>query len=127
MCHIQRLGSFNESDCLKNIVKDLYHYEAIIRSYTSLDLRHPDEEVPPLTQTLSIIPNLLQACRFTSMSKSSDKVVAHMWEDSSYSNRLKMLMMMKAFYVRTITFNRAVGYIESGEHRSLGPSSDPLQ
>uniref|UniRef100_A0A3B4AKF2 Interleukin-12 subunit alpha n=1 Tax=Periophthalmus magnuspinnatus TaxID=409849 RepID=A0A3B4AKF2_9GOBI len=112
MCGTQRSGSFNENECWKNIVKDLAHYEAIISSYIELkDLRHPDEEVPPLRQTLQMIQNLLKVCI------QHIKTIGLWVRNSSYSNRQKMLMMMRAFHIRTITFNRAVGYIASGDAR----------
>ncbi|XP_072313062.1 interleukin-12 subunit alpha [Eucyclogobius newberryi] len=117
MCRIQRNGSYSQNECFKNIEKDLTHYEAIISSYIRLELRSPDEEMPPLTQTLQIIQNLLKSCPFTSTEKSSVKDASR-WEDSSYSNRGRMLEMMRAFHIRTITFNRAVGYIASGEHKN---------
>ncbi|XP_033833309.1 interleukin-12 subunit alpha [Periophthalmus magnuspinnatus] len=113
-----------KNECWKNIVKDLAHYEAIISSYIELkDLRHPDEEVPPLRQTLQMIQNLLKSCPFTLTEEGSVKEdVSGLWvRNSSYSNRQKMLMMMRAFHIRTITFNRAVGYIASGEHMTPGP------
>lgn len=43
-------------------MKDLAHYEAIIKSYINTQLRYPKEEVPLLSQTLQIIHNLFEVC-----------------------------------------------------------------
>lgn len=43
--------------------------------------------------------------------------VAQMWGSDTYTNRQEMCKMMRGFYVRAITINRAMGYISSGEHR----------
>lgn len=40
-----------------------------------------------------------------------------MWSSDTFSNRQEMCEMMRGFYIRTITINRAVSYISSGEHR----------
>ncbi|KAK7882662.1 hypothetical protein WMY93_028836 [Mugilogobius chulae] len=118
LCGIQRKGPFSENECFKNIAKDLVDYEAIISSYIKLqNLRSPAEEVPPLNRTLQIIHNLLKSCNFTWTEKASVEENA-MWGKSSFDNRQKMLMIMRAFHIRTITFNRAVGYIASGEHKN---------
>lgn len=42
---------------------------------------------------------------------------AQMWGDDTFSNRQEMCKMMRGFYARTITINRAMGYISSGDHR----------
>lgn len=42
---------------------------------------------------------------------------ADMWRNDSFTNRQKMCKMMRGFYVRAITINRAMGYISSGDHR----------
>ncbi|XP_020784138.1 interleukin-12 subunit alpha [Boleophthalmus pectinirostris] len=119
MCRTQRSGSFNKNECWKNIVKDLTHYEAMISSYIKLEnLRRPQEEVPPLEKTVQIIQNLLKSCPCTSTKDASvEEDVSRLWTRDSYSNRQQMLMMMRAFHIRTITFNRAVGHMASGKHK----------
>uniref|UniRef100_A0A8C6SBL3 Interleukin-12 subunit alpha n=1 Tax=Neogobius melanostomus TaxID=47308 RepID=A0A8C6SBL3_9GOBI len=99
--------ALNKSECLENIYKDLVYYEGIISTYIELDLLNRDKVVPPLEQTLHILRDLKVCIKC---------VVGEQWETNSYSNRQKMFKMMKAFHIRTITFNRAVGYIASGEH-----------
>lgn len=45
------------------------------------------------------------------------KDAAQMWGTDTFSNRQEMCKMLRGFYVRTITINRAMGYISSGDHR----------
>ncbi|KAF3847635.1 hypothetical protein F7725_020663 [Dissostichus mawsoni] len=97
--------TLTQSECLGNIMKDLAYYSAVIQSYTNSDLRLPETEVPLLNSILEIIRSLRKA------------VGAPKWENSSYENRQQMFKMMKGFQVRTITINRALGYISSGDHR----------
>lgn len=49
-------------ECMKNIMKDLAHYNTVIQSYCNLSLRKPDKEVPLLNSTLAIIKNLREVC-----------------------------------------------------------------
>ncbi|XP_041668761.1 interleukin-12 subunit alpha [Cheilinus undulatus] len=118
-CMMQRNATFNETECLSNIMKDLAHYAAVIQSYLSSSLRSPEEEVPLLSPTLGIIQSLRKSCSLMPDEEkdSSEEEVAQLWGDDSYRNRQEMCKMMRGFYVRTITINRAVGYIASGEHR----------
>ncbi|KAF0030366.1 hypothetical protein F2P81_017097 [Scophthalmus maximus] len=101
-CVTSRNSSFSESECLRNIMKDLVYYDAAIKSYHEFPVRSP-KEVALLNTTLGIIESL--------------KDVAKMWGNDTYTNRQEMCKMMRGFYVRTITINRAMGYISSGDHR----------
>ncbi|XP_070762644.1 interleukin-12 subunit alpha [Enoplosus armatus] len=119
-CMMQRNSSFSESECLRNIMKDLAHYAAAIQSYIdSQNLIRPAEEVALLKPTLGIIQNLRKNCSPmpNGENDSSEEDAAQMWGDDSFSNRLEMFKMMKGFHIRTITINRAMGYISSGDHR----------
>ncbi|XP_058489123.1 interleukin-12 subunit alpha isoform X2 [Solea solea] len=57
-CMMQRHSSFSESECLRNIMKDLVYYEAAIKSYLNSTLRSPTEEAALLSPTLGIIKSL---------------------------------------------------------------------
>ncbi|KAJ4935979.1 hypothetical protein JOQ06_017504 [Pogonophryne albipinna] len=118
-CMMQRNSTFSESECLGNIMKDLAYYSAVIQSYTNSDLRLPETEVPLLNSTLEIIRSLRKSCSLTPNGENNipEDVGAPKWENSSYENRQQMFKMMKGFQVRTITINRALGYISSGDHR----------
>ncbi|XP_029302751.1 interleukin-12 subunit alpha [Cottoperca gobio] len=118
-CILQRNSSFSESECLGNIMKDLDHYAAAIQSYMNSPLRSPKEEVALLTPTLEIIKSLRKNCSLkpNEENDSSEEDAANMWGNDTFSNRQEMVKMMRGFYVRTITINRAMGYIASGDHR----------
>ncbi|XP_068568066.1 interleukin-12 subunit alpha [Cebidichthys violaceus] len=118
-CSMQRNSSFSESECLRNIRKDLAYYAAALQSYIILPLRSPDQEVALLSPTLEIIESLRKNCSLmlNGDNDSSEEDAAQMWGDDTFSNRQKMCKMMRGFHVRTITINRAMGYIASGDHR----------
>nr|XP_020491761.1 interleukin-12 subunit alpha-like [Labrus bergylta] len=117
-CMMQRNSTFSESECLSNIMKDLAHYAAAIKSYLSSPLRSPEEEVALLSPTLGIIQSLRKNCSLMPDEEdSSEEDVAQLWGENTFSNRQEMCKMMRGFYVRTITINRALGYIASGDHR----------
>uniref|UniRef100_A0A3Q3M893 Interleukin-12 subunit alpha n=1 Tax=Mastacembelus armatus TaxID=205130 RepID=A0A3Q3M893_9TELE len=116
---IQRDSSFSESDCLRNIMKDLVHHEAIIQSYIKASLRNPEKEVKLLMPVLGIIQDLRKNCSLmpNGENDSTEEGAAHVWGNSTYENRLDMCKMMRGFHIRTITINRAMGYISSGDHK----------
>nr|XP_046245234.1 interleukin-12 subunit alpha [Scatophagus argus] len=118
-CMMQKNPSFSESECLRNIMKDLDHYAAIFQSYISSSLRSPEQEVPLLRPTLGIIQSLRKNCSLmpNGESDSLEEEAAQMFGDDTFTNRQKMCKMMRGFYTRTITINRAMGYISSGDHR----------
>ncbi|XP_071352120.1 interleukin-12 subunit alpha [Trachinotus anak] len=117
-CMIQRNSSFSESECLRNIMKDLVYYEAIINSYMASPRRSPEEEDKRLNPTLDKIKHLKNcSLMLNEDNDSTEKVAAKMWGKDTFSNRQEMCKMMRGFHVRTITINRAMGYISSGDHR----------
>ncbi|KAF6725782.1 hypothetical protein FQA47_017831 [Oryzias melastigma] len=93
-----------ESECMRNIMKDLAFYDAAMQSYLKSDLSRPEIETPPLRHTLTIIQELRRD-------------YTNLWPNDSFKNRQKMCKMMKGLHVRSITINRALGYISSGDHR----------
>ncbi|XP_029373633.1 interleukin-12 subunit alpha [Echeneis naucrates] len=117
-CMMPRNSSFNESECLRNIMKDLLSYEAAIKSYLRSPLRSFEEEVALLNPTLEIIKSLKNCSLMPNEdNNSSEEAAASMWGNNTYSNRQKVCKMMRGFHIRTITINRAMGYISSREHR----------
>nr|XP_049580874.1 interleukin-12 subunit alpha [Syngnathus scovelli] len=117
-CLAQRSTPFSESECLMSIMKDIVHYEALIKSYLTLTLKSPEEEKALLSPTLKIIHNLKNYfLRFNGGMKPAEEDMSHMWGDNSFTNRLEMRKMMRGFHTRVITINRAMGYISSGDHR----------
>ncbi|KAI3353724.1 hypothetical protein L3Q82_004959 [Scortum barcoo] len=111
--------TLTQCECLKNIMKDMAHYAAAINSYIKTDLRSPVKEVALLKQTLDIIKDLRKNCSLVpdGGNDSSEVEAAQMWGDNTFNNRQEMCKMMRGFHIRTITINRAMGYISSGDHR----------
>uniref|UniRef100_A0A3Q3X4A6 Interleukin 12A n=1 Tax=Mola mola TaxID=94237 RepID=A0A3Q3X4A6_MOLML len=103
-CMMQRNSSFSESECLRNIRKDLVHYSAAIKSYLDFPLRM-EEERPLLSPTLATLQSL------------REDDVTRIWGNDTFSNRQEMCKMVRGLYARTITINRAMGYIASSDHR----------
>ncbi|KAM8904400.1 interleukin-12 subunit alpha [Spinachia spinachia] len=117
-CTMQRNSSFSESECLRNIRKDLAFYAAVLKSYLKLQLRKQEEEVSLLSPTLEIIQCLWKTCPLMHNGENDfSEDAAQMWERDPFSDRLQMRKIMRGFYVRAITINRAMGYIASGDHR----------
>ncbi|XP_071377094.1 interleukin-12 subunit alpha [Centroberyx affinis] len=114
-CTAQNISPFSESKCLEKIMKDLAYYAAVIQSYQLITAT----EAALLDPTLEIIQRLLEKCFLMPAGEreSSEENVSQMWGNESYNNRLEMCKVMKGFHIRTITINRAMGYISSGDHR----------
>ncbi|XP_030261779.1 interleukin-12 subunit alpha [Sparus aurata] len=112
-CMMQRNSSFSESECMRNIMKDLAHYDAVIQSY--LRIAH----VPLLNPTLGIIQDLRKKCSpmADGDNDASEPAEEPKWKNDSFMDRQEMCKMMRGFYARLITINRAMGYISSGDHR----------
>nr|XP_057936200.1 interleukin-12 subunit alpha isoform X2 [Doryrhamphus excisus] len=118
-CTVLRNSSFDEGECLRNIMRDVLHYDAVIRSYLQSALRNPEEESALLRPTLELIQDLKKNCSLMANEGGDleEEDTSPVWGDNTFTNRLEMYKMMRGFYVRAITINRAVGYISSGEHR----------
>ncbi|XP_004543627.3 interleukin-12 subunit alpha [Maylandia zebra] len=119
-CVTQRNSSFSETECLKNIKKDLLYYHEAIASYLTGPLKNRPEEIRLLSPIVEITKNLTENC-FPQLDvenlPSKDAKVWGTLAIQSYNNRLEMNKMMKGFHIRAITINRAIGYISSGDHR----------
>ncbi|KAM9733352.1 interleukin-12 subunit alpha [Menidia menidia] len=118
-CMMQTKSSFNESECVQSIFRDLAFYDSAIQHYLKSSYYRPEIEDPLLSPTLGIIQNLRKNCSLMSDggNYSTEDDASTMWEKNSFENRKKMCKMMRGFHARTITFNRAMGYISSGDHR----------
>ncbi|CAG6002045.1 unnamed protein product, partial [Menidia menidia] len=118
-CLMQTKSSFNESECVQSIFRDLAFYDSAIQHYLKSSYYRPEIEDPLLSPTLGIIQNLRKNCSLMSDggNYSTEDDASTMWEKNSFENRKKMCKMMRGFHARTITFNRAMGYISSGDHR----------
>ncbi|XP_070399366.1 interleukin-12 subunit alpha [Nothobranchius furzeri] len=155
--HLSFLPPVAQSDCRRNIMKDLAYYGAAIHSYLQSPLHMPEKEAPPLNSILRVIQTLrtvrgirvfgfLRRCSKKETSRVLENLLGNnmwmflgsfgvkptthsvtgcafqveasgLWQGDSFTNRQKMCKMMRGFHVRTITINRAMGYISSGDHR----------
>ncbi|XP_029026802.1 interleukin-12 subunit alpha [Betta splendens] len=116
-CMMQRDSPFSESECMKNIMKDLSHYDAAIESYLTQPRRNAVNETELLRSTQEMIKSLMKHCSLDGGSGSSEWDAAPLWGNNTFDNRQVMCKMMKGFHIRAITINRAMGYISSGDHR----------
>uniref|UniRef100_A0A673BIF7 Interleukin-12 subunit alpha n=1 Tax=Sphaeramia orbicularis TaxID=375764 RepID=A0A673BIF7_9TELE len=110
-CMAQKNTAFSETECYRNIMKDLAHYDAVIQSYLNLPNRRSQDEITLLRPTLGIIQSLRQNCSLMPNEQTDSSEVYN-----SYEDRKKMCKLMKGFRIRAITINRALGYISSGDH-----------
>ncbi|KAM3615316.1 uncharacterized protein V6R79_000104 [Siganus canaliculatus] len=108
-----------QSECLRNIMKDMTHYDAVFQSYIRSSLRSPDQEIQLLSPTLEIIQKLKTNCSLMSDGENdaSEENAVQKWDENTFNNRQEMCKMMRGFYTRIITINRAMGYISSGDHK----------
>uniref|UniRef100_A0A3P9ATR7 Interleukin-12 subunit alpha n=1 Tax=Maylandia zebra TaxID=106582 RepID=A0A3P9ATR7_9CICH len=114
-CVTQRNSSFSETECLKNIKKDLLYYHEAIASYLTGPLKNGPEEIRLLSPIVEITKNLTEVCLSCNFFFKIE--TSRLQGEISYNNRLEMNKMMKGFHIRAITINRAIGYISSGDHR----------
>ncbi|XP_068197079.1 interleukin-12 subunit alpha [Antennarius striatus] len=99
------LSLFDQESCLKNITEDLRHYYRFLAA-------QPDPD--SLRSVLSTLRELMEKCFTLSLPTdlSMDKASA----DRTYNDRLRLCKVLKGFQVRTITINRVLAYMNSGEH-----------
>ncbi|KAF3858316.1 hypothetical protein F7725_011517 [Dissostichus mawsoni] len=84
---------FDQDLCLENIGKDLHHYFTFLAAQSD-----PDKLIDP---TLSGLRELMQDASENS---------------SSFDKKLNLCKVLKGFQVRSITINRVLSYMNSGEH-----------
>ncbi|XP_070412205.1 interleukin-12 subunit alpha [Nothobranchius furzeri] len=94
-CSRSTKSDFDQASCLTNIGNDLTHY------YTFL-YAQPDPDHVLGSSVLQSLRELMEAAADHS---------------STYSERLNLCKVMRGFHVRTITINRAIGYMNSGDHQ----------
>ncbi|XP_061576524.1 interleukin-12 subunit alpha [Cololabis saira] len=119
-CMVQRNTSFNETECVSSIMRDLAYHDAAIQSYLSplIKVHSYEMEVQRLQSVQSVLQSLRKNCNpLANGDNSLEEDTANMWKKDSFENRKKMCKMMRGFHVRAITINRALGYISSGDHR----------
>uniref|UniRef100_A0A8C6PAL1 Interleukin-12 subunit alpha-like n=1 Tax=Nothobranchius furzeri TaxID=105023 RepID=A0A8C6PAL1_NOTFU len=104
-------SDFDQASCLTNIGNDLTHY------YTFL-YAQPDPDHVLGSSVLQSLRELMETCFKGSVPTELKKVkMAAADHSSTYSERLNLCKVMRGFHVRTITINRAIGYMNSGDHQ----------
>ncbi|XP_060939588.1 interleukin-12 subunit alpha [Limanda limanda] len=98
-------AEFDQKSCLENIGEDLRHYYKFLAA-------HP-KGLLELTVQLRV---LMENCFPWSLSTDLASKQAPTDSPSTFDERLSLCKVLKGFHVRTITINRALGYMNSGEH-----------
>uniref|UniRef100_A0A8C2ZYF6 Interleukin-12 subunit alpha n=1 Tax=Cyclopterus lumpus TaxID=8103 RepID=A0A8C2ZYF6_CYCLU len=101
-------ATFDQESCLTNIGEDLHHY------YNFLDAQpNPDNRL-----ALTVLFNICsqQNCFPRSLPTDLVSKEAATVRPSPYDERLHLCKVLKGFQVRSVTINRALAYMNSGEH-----------
>ncbi|XP_055008060.1 interleukin-12 subunit alpha [Boleophthalmus pectinirostris] len=98
-------SQFNQEVCMENIEKDLHHYYKVLSG-------HPDPDMFLRGTLLLSLRELMMTC----FSPPEDLNKSPSESPSNYDDRLSLCKKLKGFHIRTITINRALGYMHSGEH-----------
>ncbi|KAM9349936.1 interleukin-12 subunit alpha-like [Symphorus nematophorus] len=91
--------------CLTNIGEDLRHYYKFLAAQPAAD------SLPILR-----LRELMENCFAWSLPKDMAAEEAAADRPSTFDDRLSLCKVLKGFHVRTITINRAISYLNSGEH-----------
>ncbi|XP_029929911.1 uncharacterized protein LOC115374900 [Myripristis murdjan] len=104
-------SEFDQDSCLTNIGKDLIYYHNFLTA-------QPDPERLLSPTVLFSLRELMENCFAWTLSKDVPLQQVTPDRERTYDERLNLCKVLKGFQVRTITINRAIGYISSGEHSS---------
>ncbi|KAM8850608.1 interleukin-12 subunit alpha-like [Spinachia spinachia] len=97
---------FDQESCLTNIGEDLHHYYQFLAAQT--DSSH----APNVLLTLR---ELMENCFPWSLPIGVSKGAAAK-DENAFDRRLRFCKVLTGFQVRCITMNRAIAYMNSGEH-----------
>lgn len=114
-CSDQTSSPFDETQCLQNIANDLDYHGSMLAEYmNTLDEKANSESVKELKSITESIHNLRESCKLLPNPESSNDK----WKSTnSFEDRKDLCKQLKGFQVRTITINRALGYICAGEYQ----------
>ncbi|XP_041805812.1 interleukin-12 subunit alpha-like [Chelmon rostratus] len=99
-------SEFDQESCVANIGQDLHHYYKFIAAQPD-----PDSLLGP--SVLFSLRELMQNCFTWSADMASEEAVDR---PGTYDERLSLCKVLKGFHARTITINRVIAYMNSGEH-----------
>uniref|UniRef100_A0A3B3UM33 Uncharacterized LOC106948971 n=1 Tax=Poecilia latipinna TaxID=48699 RepID=A0A3B3UM33_9TELE len=100
VCSGETTSAFDRESCLKDIGTDLSYYYNVLSS-------QPDSDGTLGSSLLPQSPNDASVFLQASVDHSST---------NGFNQRKLLCKIMKGFHVRTITINRAIGYMNLGEH-----------
>uniref|UniRef100_A0AAQ5YZW5 Zmp:0000001127 n=1 Tax=Amphiprion ocellaris TaxID=80972 RepID=A0AAQ5YZW5_AMPOC len=84
---------FDEDSCMTDMKKDLNHYYKFLAAHSDPDSLLGQTVLPSLRELMEVSHNT-----------------------HTYDQRLNLCKVLKGFQVRTVTINRVIGYMNSGEH-----------
>uniref|UniRef100_A0A3B3YDV2 IL-12A n=1 Tax=Poecilia mexicana TaxID=48701 RepID=A0A3B3YDV2_9TELE len=110
VCSGETTSAFDRESCLKDIGTDLSYYYNVLSS-------QPDSDGTLGSSVLLPLRELMENCFSSSLTDLSSKEASVDHSSTNGFNQRKLLCkIMKGFHVRTITINRAIGYMNLGEH-----------
>uniref|UniRef100_A0A3B5KR56 Interleukin-12 subunit alpha n=1 Tax=Xiphophorus couchianus TaxID=32473 RepID=A0A3B5KR56_9TELE len=113
VCSGETTSAFDRETCMSDIGKDLSHYYKVLSALPDSDGTLGSSVLLPLKELMevcqSLSPVLNDAFVFLQAS------VGHS-SANGFNQRQRLCKIMKGFQVRTITINRAIGYMSLGEH-----------
>ncbi|XP_075954377.1 interleukin-12 subunit alpha-like [Anarhichas minor] len=102
-------SEFDQESCLTNIGEDLHHYYKFLAAQPD-----PDSLLGPTV--LFRLREIMENCFTWSLPTDLASMEAAAERESTYEERLSLCKVLKGFRVRSITINRAISYMNSGDH-----------
>ncbi|KAK9539192.1 hypothetical protein VZT92_004315 [Zoarces viviparus] len=102
-------SEFDQESCLTNIGEDLQHYYKFLTA-------QPDPDSLLGSTVLFRLREIMENCFSWSLPTDLASKGAAAERESTYEERLSLCKVLKGFRVRSITINRAMSYMNSGEH-----------
>uniref|UniRef100_A0A3Q2PV26 Interleukin-12 subunit alpha-like n=1 Tax=Fundulus heteroclitus TaxID=8078 RepID=A0A3Q2PV26_FUNHE len=105
-------SAFDQDSCLTDIGKDLSHYYKFLSA-------QPDPDNLIGSSVLYSLRELMEmGCFHKTLTMPLCFFKALVERSVTFNERLSLCKVMKGFHVRTVTINRAIGYMNLGEHAS---------
>ncbi|CAK6969464.1 interleukin-12 subunit alpha-like [Scomber scombrus] len=102
-------SEFDQHSCLTSIWEDLQYYYRFLAAT-------PDPDIILGPSVLLSLRELMENCFTWSFPADLASKKAFTDQQRTYDERLSLCKVLKGFQVRTITINRVIGYMNSGEH-----------
>uniref|UniRef100_A0A3B4AMY8 Interleukin-12 subunit alpha n=1 Tax=Periophthalmus magnuspinnatus TaxID=409849 RepID=A0A3B4AMY8_9GOBI len=90
------------------------HHKTYLHHYYKVLSAHPDPDMFLRSTVLVRLRELMMSCFSRTLPGDLNKMPSE--SSSSYDDRLNLCKKLKGFHIRTITINRALEYIHSGDH-----------